>query len=191
MDTGDKKDTRYITVRTAHTTPSWMPWAIYAVLVVSGYMFDLTGNDWYLAPIGVIAVVLTHLFFSTYNALVHMYNEKRIRDAIMAAYKPEEIQGSKAQVQAASAVNAGSKVLGSEPTAVDKGVVSSKDSLIQRLSTALLWINEKALNIGEARDKAWRALEHDNIESNKKEWNTPTEIKFTGTEEKADVKPKG
>jgi hypothetical protein len=134
-------------------------------------MFDLTGNEWYLMPIGVIAGITTHLFFSTYNALVHMYNEKRIRDAIMAAYQPKEKQGSKAQVQAHDAVQAGSRVLGSEPTEVDKGVVSSQDSLIQRLTEALIWINEKAIKIGEARDTAWKALNHDDNATNVKEWN--------------------
>jgi len=183
VDTGDKKD-RYITVRTAHTAPGWMPWAVYAVLAVCAYMFDQTGIDLYLIPIGVMAVVTTHLFFSTYNALVHLYNEKRIKDAIMAHYKPEEKQDGKAQVQAADTVHAGSRVLGSEPTEVDKGVVSSQDSTICRMKDALLFINDKCTNIGQARDIAWRALWNDEIETNKKTHGTPVEIKFQGTEER-------
>jgi hypothetical protein len=133
-------------------------------------MFDLTGNDWYAAPIGALAIIATHLFFQTYNALVHMYNDQRIRNAIMAEYKPQEKQASKAQVQADGAVQAGSRVLGSEPTEVDKGVVSSEASTILRLTGALEWINDYATNIGQARDSAWRALSHDEMETNKKEW---------------------
>jgi hypothetical protein len=156
-----------------------MPWAIYAMLVVCGYMFDLTGNSWYFAPIGGMAIVMTHLFFQTYNALVHMYNDQRIRNAIMAEYKPQEKQACKAQAQAAGTVHAGSKVLGSEPTEVDKGVVSSEASTIRRYSEALDWINTYAVNIGQARDRAWRAMEHDNIESNKKDWTNAKEAEET------------
>ena len=170
MDSKDSKP-RYITVRTAHTAPGWLPWFMYAVLCVSGYMFIKTGIEYWLLPIWVTAVVMTYLFFNTYNALVHMYNDKRIKDAIMAEYKPKEKQGSKAQVQAAGTVHAGSKVLGSEPTEVDKGVVSSKDRTLRRLTLALQWITDKAVEIGEARDVAWRALNHDTNATNVKEWN--------------------
>lgn len=155
----------YITVRTAQEAPGWLPWAIYAMLAVSGYMFHTQGSYWWLTPIMVVAVVCTHVFFDTYNALTRIYNDVRIREAVeRVQYSVEKELKARAEA-APQAVHQGVKLLGTNDTKIEPGVPSSEAVTLTRYSKALTWINLQAKTIGDARDRAWKALEHDQMES--------------------------
>ena len=155
----------YITVRTAQKAPSWLPWAIYAILAVSTYLFHTQGSYWWLTPIMVVALLATHLFFDTYNALTRIYNEVRIRSEIEHVQYSVEKELKARASKAPAGAEEGIIRLGTTDTKVEPGVPSSEAITLTRYSAALTWINKEAKFIGEARDRAWKALEHDQMEA--------------------------
>ncbi len=136
------QEPKYLIVHTAKQVPAWMPWGTYAVILVNTWMAD-TGNNWYLYGVCGVALGMAYMFFTTYRATVNMYNDKLINNAILEHY-PNSMKGTIKVDTSAEAE-------------------SEQATLLNRYEKALVYINEKCTSIGNARDKAWRALNHNEI----------------------------
>ncbi len=129
----------YLVVHTAKQLPTWMAWGTYALIVVNTYFAD-TGNNWFLYGVSAVALGMTYLFSTTYRATVNMYNDKLI-NAALAKHYPNMMKGT---------------------TKVDTSAEEqfALETAVTRYENALTWINEQCTSISNARDRAWRALNH-------------------------------
>ena len=148
------QEPKYLIVHTAKQIPTWMSWGTYALIVVNTYYAD-TGNNWFLYGVSAVALGMTYLFYTTYRATVNMYNDKIVSAAIAEHY-PDAMKGTM-------------KVDTSFEAA------TMMEITIERYADTLHWINEKCTSIGNARDRAWRALNHNEITQSVKNNAAPKE----------------
>lgn len=155
----------YLVVPTAQRAPSWMSWAMYAVIVFNVYLYT-QGYPWVPYFLAIMAGGMTYAFYSTYNALVRIYNETRINEAIRSHFHAQQEGQEMAQLEHNDPLNVGAKVTGPGTTKVDpEGKGSDESETLERYRLALFEINEKCTNISDARDIAWSALQHDTNEA--------------------------
>lgn len=137
----------YIIVHTAKQPPSWLPWVTYAIIAVNTYLGGVETN-YYVAVVGGIALLMTHMFYATYRALTVLYNEVKVSAAVRH-------------------FSQSALPMGTTTDQVEKPEEASKT--LSRYWDALTWINTKCSKLGDARDAAWRALDHDDITAKAKE----------------------
>ncbi len=143
----DQQKPTYLIVHTAHQFPTWVPWVTYAMIFVNLWLINagLYGM-WPVYGLAAMAAAMTYSFFVVYAAFVNMFNQLRI-DSAIRQQRRKEMHTHTDMVKA----------------------TPDDDVLLTRYRCALEYINQIAKEIGEARDTAWRALEHDHIQANIKE----------------------